>query len=249
MAFWGVFAISVTALGMARCRDRLNFYLFAALLGNWLIVFLAGFGEPRPSYPILPIHFLIGLSAIFPHRLNVLEAPVPVEDVAISPGRWAKWGLVIALIATSLHAELGRRYMNRPVPERGVIVDAGTVIPPDVPMLSYQQQLAGIPVGSRVCLKLLLTPQMLPPKYVSALPGIPEEATDPRGPQFFYAHPVGVGQVQGNVGITYLGARVNRLPREGDVAIVEGTVVDASHSLYASLWIAAEKVVVVQIAP
>jgi hypothetical protein len=98
--------------------------------------------------------------------------------------------------------------------------------------------------GDRITFKIKVTNYMLPPKTGGIVPYLPKFASDPFRETFYYGFP-GEGS-SGYIGVTYFGATLNSVIREGETIEGEGTVlyVDTENTtLPIWFWVKVEKAV------
>lgn len=239
LAIWALFGLFI--------RPSLPaFQLAAALVGNWFVVFFAGFGDPRILYPVLPVHVALGMC--------MLREPL---RGGYTPSRWGgsvSIKKVAVLVAFMLVAGVGARcYVGEPNAYRKMMVEE-TVIDPDVTVDRSGVALEGqwakpvgwhgeaLTRGQKVYGFMEVTNNMFPPKYAHDLqdPSIPDYAKARQGAVFFMGHGSDGG---GLLGVTYGGATFQKVPREGDCVEFSGTVLDMINARgWRYLWLRAEAV-------
>jgi hypothetical protein len=228
--------------------NRTNLFLWGAVVSNLVILVLSATPEDRISYPALTIHLLlaVGLFASGPPPLPQADArrrrPVLV---------WLAAGVAAIVFVVLCRGMLGSRFTYRTIMEPGVAIVPSLEIDQTLPLLNdvvaagAAPDATAWPTGERVRVRCQVSNYMRPPKFSGAVPGLPPFATDPRRETYFYAYPLSEGNtpVKNNqIGITYLGAQLSEVIREGDAVEIEAVIVHSPTTEQPGYWVHALEV-------
>jgi len=160
----------------------------------------------------------------------------------------------IAAFAFLCHFAVGGKFVNRPLKEGAVKLSEDVRIDPTLPSLNeyllqywkWTQTKEGTPPesleGRRIRVKLITSNNMFPPKYAGRVPWVPEFASNPGSETYYMGDMFPELSQGGRVGITYFGARLNAIVREGDYVDVEGTLILSQPGKWPDFWVKAHKV-------
>jgi hypothetical protein len=245
--FWRTAAlvfVSLSILGLATRPNRTTGFLAAAILSNLAAVALTGGGEERVSYPVLPLHMLLALCAVFPVLPPAtgwrLSWPSGVSRRGVAGG-----AIVAGAVALLCYVYVGRPNLYAPQLERAVLVDGAVAIDETLPSLEQvddadDASLAGWQ-DRPVRLRFIVTNYMLPPKFAGPVGWMPAMTTDPGGETYYYGYErmnrAGTPPAVRVVGITLFGATVSEPLREGDEVEAEGRIVLVRRTTVATFWI------------
>jgi hypothetical protein len=236
--------IGASILGLAACPGRTAGFLLALIAANLSVVLLSPTGgDPRISFPSLPLHILLGL-AVFHSSLPRLRG----RALGLSPlfgngRRWAQLTVAVCAAALLCRATLGRRYAYRPLREPSVVWSPGVTLDRTRPSLNDDLRAGSgtretSRLGQRVRATYIVSNEMYPPKFQGFVPWLPRFASDPRGETYYFGYwPEGH-----SIGVAYTGAAVEAGVREGDAVEVEGVVIAEGSGDEAPYWVRAEKV-------
>jgi hypothetical protein len=240
--------IATSLLGLVVRPGRDSLFLFGAIFANLAVMLFGSQTEPRISFPVLPLHMLLALSAIFPFTRAGAEPVMPRRT-----GSWLTSPYLVttaALVPLCMMAWIlvGRPNRFAPLMEDAIVVaptaiEAHRLRSGDYTDIDAAQIAAGeVPApGSRVRIRVRVSNYMLPPKSAGAVDYLPRFASEPEREQYFYA-PLADGTKV--LGITYFGAVADRQIREYDHVTVEGRVLDGKPVplLNIPFWLHAEAI-------
>lgn len=244
--------IPLSIIGLLTRPGRVTVFLAVAVLANVAAVAIAGGSEDRVSYPVLPMHMLMGLAAVFaplPHepRWNVFRAIAGVATART----WLVIGVAVMAFLAIARLHFGRDNLYAPQLERTVFVNGTVAIDPALPSLNDYAAATATPVplgpewhGRMVRLRLIPFNYQCPPKYGGAIGYMPAFATDPNRETYYYAAlllPPGHPKEHATLAVSWFGAVVNERLREGDEVEAEGRVLPESGNAIATYWIQIEK--------
>ncbi len=249
--FAPLFFIAFSLTGFLVRRDRTALFLFLCVASNLTVTIFAPTVESRLSYPIFPLHTLLGVGVFFRAHpaLGALTG-----DTSAAPGNSRNKVLLGAGVFAAVvflvfcHQSIGRDNLYRPLMEKAVLLDPQMQMNPDLPALNdYYRWLnekkgpaPAFHTGQKVRLRCRVTNYMLPPK-IGVVFYLPEFAWSPSRERFFYSFPV----ESGIVGLTYFGAYLNAKIREDDIVDIEGTILLAEKNKMLTnldFWVRAEKI-------
>lgn len=226
------FLVFLSILGFMMTRDRVRIFLLLAILSNISITILATTNEARYSFPILPLHMLLGLCIFFEPFIKEPQVKWSLTGIFFSGAKKIYWltGLFYVFIFFALcHFSIGKDNIYRPLIER-LAVDNTITIDRELPMLnqyyiwrvSPNGECPKFTVGQKVRFICKTTNYMLPPKTGQIVPYLPVFASDPLRETFYYAvH----DSFSGYIGVTYFGATAGSIIKENDSIEAEGTVI------------------------
>jgi hypothetical protein len=244
--FWRMTAlvfVALSILGLVTRPGRTTLFLAAAILANVAVSALAGGGEERVSYPVLPIHMLLALCAVF--------APVTPTAGWRLPTLTGRRVRVVGMVAFALgllvlcRVFIGRSNLYAPQIERAVLIDNTVQIDPTLPSLDEVPTGADdLPAqwqGKTVRLRFFATNYMMPPKFAGRVGWMPDFTTDPARETYYYGYQRVTGpngpQPFRVVGVSLFGAEVSEPLREGDEVEAEGLVNSVLKTPVATYWI------------
>jgi hypothetical protein len=240
--------IPLSMIGLLTRPGRVTIFLAGAVLANLAAVAMAGGSEDRVSYPVLPMHMLMGLAAVFapqPHesQWSVLRATGRVA----SARTWLVAILCAVVFVSIVHLRFGRNNLYAPQSERNVFLDENVQIDATLPSLSELVSSSAKPPalgpeweGKAVRLRLVAFNYHCPPKYGGPIGYMPRFATDPNRETYYYAALVLTppdARKHVTIAVSWFGAVVNERLREGDEVDVEGRVLLAPGNVIATYWL------------
>jgi hypothetical protein len=234
--------IGASILGVVACPGRTSGFLLVLVAANLSVVlFSSTGGDPRISFPSLPIHILLGLAVFQCARDRARAFDL---SALFGNGRlWAATAATALMAALLCRATLGRPFAYRPLREHAVVWTDGVILDGSRPSLNEDLRAGGgrrerSRVGQRVRATYIVSNEMYPPKYQGYLPWLPRIASDPRGDTYYFGYwPDGH-----SIGVSYSKAAVEPGVREGDAVEAEGVVLAEGKGDEAPYWIKAEKV-------
>jgi hypothetical protein len=248
----GIVPLSLIAISMIGALRRLNrdtAFLAVCILATLAVMVFASQREARISYPVLPLHIMLGLAAMFP--LSDRSTLVPERIIGERRLDWRIFAIgfgSLLLVCGCARLSVGRENANRPLMEHAMLVSESAfqehrVRSPSYRDVNIEETLHGAtPVaGDAVRIRCRLTNYMLPPKSAGAVDYLPAYVSDPSREQYFFAHTVDGRRY---LGITYFGAVAKEVLRENDLVIVEGHVLagDPSPVINLAFWLRADAV-------
>jgi hypothetical protein len=244
--------LPLSLIGLLTRPGRTTLFLAGAIAANVLVVAMTGGAEDRVSYPVLPLHMLMAMAAIFhPHTG---EAGWNVLKVVFGAARFHTWMVSAACLLLFLvvaRIEFGRPNLYAPLVERDVFISpdvkvdqtlpslneyAAMGVPPPVPDASWE--------GRPVRLRLMALNYQCPPKYGGRIGYMPEFATDPARETYYYAALLvkrGHEVQYLPIAVTWFGATLSERLREGDEIEAQGRLLLAPGNMVATYWMRIEK--------
>jgi hypothetical protein len=152
------------------------------------------------------VHFLLGL-ALF----RRFRAPDPTlmanRSSRLRAKNLAGAAVLIAAAIAVLRINFGAPYAFRPIMAESWLYKPEVTIDPALPVLNATGpelvvndiRTTNLPSGAHYATRLQISNDMLPPRYVSGIKGIPDPIAEPQSVQYFYAYIPG--------GYTLFGAR------------------------------------------
>ena len=222
----------VSSIGLLTRLSGVTLFMAGGVIATVAVSALTGGNDERVSYPILPLHMLLALAAVFP---PCRERP----GLTVAKRKFARplAGAALVLCALGLllaRQQLGRPNLYAPLREREVIVDRDIQLEPTLPSLNdYAASRKPAPAldeswdGRRVRLRLMALNYQCPPKYAGELEYLPHFATDPAGETYYCATLLvnRSGMIEHlPIGVRWSGATMNQVLREGDEVEAEGTL-------------------------
>jgi hypothetical protein len=243
--------LPLSLIGLLTRPGRVTAFLAVAVLANVAAVAIAGGSEDRVSYPVLPMHMLMGLAAVFPPQSQ--EAGWNIGRAMVGVARRRTWLLAAAAAAifvATARAQFGRDNLYAPLQESGVVVNAQVQTDLAAPSLNdYAAQSVPPPQlgpeweGRTVRLRLIAFNYQCPPKYGGRIGYLPEFATDPERETYYFAALVMPPHLPKftPIAVSWFGATINEPLREGDEVEAEGRVILAPGSALAAYWLRIDK--------
>ena len=222
---------------------RTNAYLFAAVGASLAILIVSASSEDRISYPVLPIHILLG-SSLFATAAQqriataVRSAPVRREALAVAAAAAITLAIGARVVWGAPHSY--RRLMGTDLIEPGLRIDAAA------PLVNDGYAVAPpLEIGTRARARVMLSNYMYPPKFAGPVTFVPRFATDRGSPQYFFAYLIsdgGAPSLGQAIGVTFAGAALNEPVREGDAAELEGIIEHGAPDSVTGYWMRVDKV-------
>lgn len=240
--------IGLSLLGLLRRPTRDAWFLGAAIFANLAVMLVASQREARISFPVFPLHVLLGLALVLPFApTQPPGAAAPRRRLPVV--RYGLVGLAAALVLVAvLRISVGRNNSYAPLMESALVQSGSAIDAHRASGLEYRDvdaaTIASGPApapGERIRVRLRLTNYMLPPKSAGWVDYLPRYASDPAREQYFYARTEdGVHYL----GVTYFGAVATGRVRENDLVTVEGRVLDGQPVplLKLPFWLHAEAI-------
>jgi 4-amino-4-deoxy-L-arabinose transferase-like glycosyltransferase len=244
--------IPLSLVGLVSRPGRTTIFLAGAVLGQLAASALSGGAEPRVSYPVLPLHMLMGLAAIFPFRargsdLNLVRA----VGKAAPTHTWITAAACLAAFLVLARIQFGRPNLYAPQAEPNVFVDSSVELDPSLPLLNeFAATSTPAPppkekwAGRSIRLRLVALNYQCPPKFGSRIPYMPAFATDPARETYYYATllvPRGPSIEHLPIAVSWFGATINERAREGDEIEAEGVISLAPANQIARYWVHIDK--------
>lgn len=248
-----LFFIAIALTGLVTTPNRTTIFLFLGILAQMAVIIAVPPGDPRYGYPVIPYHMILGLFAFMSINKGVCLSASNSEECLFTKKRLhiiASIFFAVIIFMLLCHVSYGRYHLFRPLMEKAVIFDSSVKVDEKLPCLNdyYKwslKKLGPAPVfkqGDKIRLKTKVTNYMLPPKTVGIVPYLPQFAYDPLRETFYY----GGEESAGYIGITFFGATLNSVIREGDTVEAEGTILCAdteNQTLAVWFWVKVEKAV------
>ena len=244
--------LSLSLLGLITRPGRITLFLASAVAANVATTALTGGAEDRVSYPVLLLHMLMSLAAIFaPYPSQPGWSALKAVFGVARPRAWAVAALCLLTFLLVARTQFGRTNLYAPQVEDDVYVSpkvevneallslndfASTSTPPPAPEPEWE--------GRSVRLRLMAFNYQCPPKFGGAIPYMPEFATDPATETYYYAtllvrHGDSVQHLP--IAVAWRGATINERLREGDEVEAEGRLRLAKGNIVAPYWVHIEK--------
>lgn len=244
--------LPLSLLGLLTRPSRATLFLAGAVLANVVVTTLTGGAEDRVSYPVLPMHMLMALAAIFPLFGGQPGWGVAREMFGLARKRtWMVAAACLLVLVVLARQHFGRPNLYAPQVERAVFVNPKVALDPSLPSLNdfAATSLPSPPPtpdweGRTVRLRLMVLNYQCPPKFGGRVGYVPEFATEPKGPTYYYAALLvrradSVEHVR--IGVSWSGATLNEELREGDEVEAEGGLMLAAENPIATYWVRIEK--------
>ncbi len=238
-----------SALGLLLRPGRMTIFLLGGLAANIVIVFFAGFSEPRLSYPIAALHILLATAAIFPPRSEFFAPTSDVNGLHVTiPRAVPTAAIAIVVLLLIAHGFVGRRLLYPPQTGSSLLHIGAVTIDQTVPNLNSlnKTDLFNVPPGTHARFTGVITNGMEPVKWYShPIAGYPSYTTDPKGESYFRSYlldDLDDSQWGGSrpFGLTLAGAAIDRPLYEDDAIEVEGQLLDIIKP--GIFWFKAEKI-------
>jgi hypothetical protein len=224
--------ITLSLLGLIRRPTRDAWFLAAAIFANLAVMLVASQREARISFPVFPIHVLLGLALVLPFApMRSVESDGPIRR-RVPAMRYALIVITAILVLCAVvRIAVGRANRYAPLLEPSLRQSASAVAEHrvlngdyrDVDVTTIGGGMAPPAPNERVRVRLRLTNYMLPPKSAGRVDYLPSYVSDPEREQFFYAR---TEDGQHYLGVTYFGAVTLSDLRENDLVVVEGRVLE-----------------------
>jgi hypothetical protein len=244
--------LPLSLIGLLTRPSRTTLFLAGAIAANVAVVAIAGGAEDRVSYPVLPLHMLMALAAIFPPQSE--DARCNISNAAVGAARpltWIAVAVCVLLFLVMARVQFGRANLYAPLVERDMFINANVELDQTLPSLNdYAAAAAPAPAldptwaDLSVRLRLIAFNYQCPPKYGGRIDYMPAFATDPARETYYYATLlVNRGQQLERlpIGVAWFGATVNERLREGDEVEAEGQLLLAPANPIARYWVRIEK--------
>jgi hypothetical protein len=242
--------LALSLLGLLTRPGPTTLFLAVAVVANVAVTALTGGGEDRVSYPVLPLHMLMALAAIFPFAGEQTGFSIRAAMArAARPRTWITVAVGLVLFLGFVRVQFGRPNLYAPLVERVVSIVPTVKLDPTLTSLN-EFAATSVPspppppdwAGRRVRLRLIAHNYQCPPKWGGGY--VPDFASQPAGPTFYYTTllvPRGGELEQVPIAVTWFGATLNEPLREGDEVEAEGRLLLAAENLVATYWVRIEK--------
>jgi hypothetical protein len=239
-------------IGLLTRPGRTTFFLAGAVIANVAVSAITGGAEDRVSYPVLPLHMLMALAAIFPLRTGEPGWNVGTAVWgAARPRTWIAAGAAVAAFLILARVNYGEPNLYAPQIERGVLLDPEVM--PDQALMSlndYANSAVPAPApppeweGRAVRMRFFLMNYQCPPKFAGRVSHVPAFTTEPGGPIFYcgaFKVPGGKDTDTLPIAVAWFGATLNEPLREGDEVEAEGRLLVAPPTTLATYWLRIDK--------
>lgn len=257
--------LSGALVGLVFCNIRLSVFILGVVGSNMGVAFLAGSSEPRISYPLYILFWVLIVMAF--HRNECLLSSKgnvvlpPPQGELTNPGMSGKVGrsilasLLICAILAICYMAFGRFGLYPPIKATATKVNERLEVNSTLPDLSGNTKLS---VGQKGRFLLGLSNSMYPVKYYRhPFPPFPERASDPDREMYYLAFQISKDEVNENyvgaslqekgrlfVGLSLDGAEINTELHEDDIVEVEAEVIAVNPD--DTLWLYGTKARLVQ---
>ena len=240
--------LPLSLIGLLVRPGRMTAFLAIAIAANVVPVMLTAATEDRVSYPVLPLHMLMALAAIFAPRSENSSWRFSKAMATVVPGRTlAAVGICALLSLIGARLAFGRPNMYAPLVERNLFVQPAVSVDTSAPSLNeYAGSSMPSPAvdrtweGQKVRLRFIALNYQCPPKWGGRIGYMPEFTTDPERETYYSAYLLvrrGSDWNRVPIGVTWFGATVNEGLREGDEVDAEGELLAAPPNMIATYWV------------
>lgn len=244
--------LSLSFIALVTRFGRTTFFLAVAAAANVATSALTGGAEDRVSYPVLLIHMLMGLAAIFqPYQGEAGWRAIKSTLAIARPRTWVVAAAALVLFLGIARDQFGRPNMYAPLLERGVFLNSKLELDETLPSLNdFASTTVPPPAlppdweGRSVRLRLMALNYQCPPKYGGRIGYVPDFATDPGSETYYYATLLihRDGRLQHlSIAVAWAGATLTEPLREGDEIEAEGRLRLANGNQVAPYWVRIEK--------
>jgi hypothetical protein len=255
--------LPLSLIGLLIRPSRVTAFLAVAVAANVASVVMAGSSEDRVSYPVLPMHMLMALAAMFapqPHDDHHWSALRSIFSIA-RPRTFALGAMVVLVFLGVARASFGRTNLYAPLNERNVFISPNLEIDQSLPSLN-EHMAVNPPIrplgpeweGKTVRVRFTVLNYHCPPKWAGRISYMPDFSTDPGRETYYYgALPMTDAALAMRadddqpeyvtLGVSWFGAIVNEGLREGDEVEAEGSVLIAADNPVATYWLRLGKAV------